>query len=53
MIESIRYPEIIAIRNALVTDKWESELVKGYLRFKTITFQNVSAKAQIKNLFIS
>ena len=27
--------------------------VKGYLRFKTITAQNVSSEAQIKNFFIS
>ena len=26
---------------------------KGYLRYKTITSQNVSSKAQIKNFFIS
>ena len=27
--------------------------VKGYLRYKTITFQNVSFEAQIKNFFLS
>ena len=27
--------------------------IKGYLRYKTITSQNVSSKAQIKNFFIS
>ena len=26
---------------------------KGYLRYKTITFQNVSSEAQVKNFFIS
>ena len=28
-------------------------LVKGYLRYKTITSQNVLSEAQIKNFFIS
>ena len=27
--------------------------IKGYLRYKMITFQNVPSKAQIKNFFIS
>ena len=27
--------------------------LKGYLRYKTITFQNMSSQAQIKNFFIS
>ena len=27
--------------------------IKGYLRYKTITFQNVPSKPQIKNFFIS
>ena len=26
---------------------------KGYLRYKTITSQNVSSEAQVKNFFIS
>ena len=29
------------------------EVLKGYLRYKTITSQNVPSKAQIKNFFIS
>ena len=29
------------------------QVFKGYLRYKTITSQNVPAKAQIKNFFIS
>ena len=28
-------------------------ILKGYLRYKTIAFQNVSSEAQIKNIFIS
>ena len=28
-------------------------LIKGYLRYKTITSLNVSSEAQIKNFFIS
>ena len=28
-------------------------ILKGYLRYKTITSQNVTSKAQIKNFFIS
>ena len=28
-------------------------IIKGYLRYKTITSQNVSSEAQIKNFFIS
>ena len=27
------------------------EIVKGYLRYKTITSQNVSSEAQVKNFF--
>ena len=27
--------------------------VKGYLRYKTITLQNMSSEAQVKNFFIS
>ena len=34
MNESKKDPEIIAIRNALLTDKWESEVVKLYLKVK-------------------
>ena len=30
--------------------RWD---IKGYLRHKTITSQNVPSKAQIKNFFIS
>ena len=30
-----------------------NNMVKGYLHYKTITFQNVPSKAQIKNFFIS
>ena len=30
-----------------------STIFKGYLRYKTITSQNVPSKAQIKNFFIS
>ena len=26
--------------------------LKGYLRYKTITFQNVSSEAQVKNFFV-
>ena len=33
------------------TSRWL--LLKGYLRYKTITSQNVPAEAQIKNFFIS
>ena len=35
-----------------VTDVKSSVLVKGYLLYKTITSQNVSSEAQIKNFFI-
>ena len=31
----------------------KSTINKGYLRYKTITSQNVPSKAQIKNFFIS
>ena len=30
----------------------EDIVIKGYLRYRTITSQNVSSKAQIKNFFI-
>ena len=33
--------------------KEQSRYLKGYLRYKTITSQNVSSEAQIKNFFIS
>ena len=36
----------------LNVDKTEVVLLKGYLRYKTITSQNVSSEAQIKNFFI-
>ena len=39
--------KIIALK--VVVDKLD---IKGYLRYKTITSQNVPSKAQIKNLFI-
>ena len=39
--------KIIALK--AVVDKLD---IKGYLRYKTITSQNVPSKAQIKNLFI-
>ena len=32
--ESKKDPEIITIRNALLNDKWESELVKPYFKVK-------------------
>ena len=32
---------------------FEDLLIKGYLRYKTIFFQNVSSQAQVKNFFIS
>ena len=49
-------------RLGYVINKWplsltaklmEDIVIKGYLRYKTITSQNVSSKAQIKNFFIS
>ena len=29
------------------------KVIKGYLRYKTVTSQNVSSEAKIKNFFIS
>ena len=36
-----------------VFDHFVKLALKGYLRYKTITSQNVPSKAQIKNFFIS
>ena len=35
------------------TPKKRLKIVKGYLRYKTITSQNVSPEAQVKNFFDS
>ena len=35
------------------TDKKLTNLLKGYLRYKTITSQNVPSEVQVKNFFIS
>ena len=56
--ESKRNPEIIAIRNTLSIDKWESELVKPYFKVKNefCEYNNVILRGDTfhyQSLFIS
>ena len=44
---------VLKIIKKLSTITKRSWKLKGYLRYKTITSQNVSSEAQIKNFFIS
>ena len=37
----------------ILRGKQKPHFIKGYLRYKTITSQNMPSKAQIKNFFIS
>ena len=40
-------------RHLIFKQHMHTIMLKSYLRYKTITFQNVSSEAQIKNFFIS
>ena len=48
-----RVNEMSTFLNDLTQHENLSPAFKGYLRYKTITSQNVSSEAQIKNVFIS
>ena len=47
-----KYRDIVA-RYDILIDEIENKLKVTYLRYKTITYQNVSSEAQVKNFFIS
>ena len=44
---------LVFLRFSEQTVAWHFSELKGYLRYKTITSQNVSPDAQVKNFFIS
>ena len=44
---------MVNIIHAIETSSDHSSIVKGHLRYKTITSQNVPSEAQIQNFFIS
>ena len=47
-----KYLDVVA-RYDILIDEIENKLKVTYLRYKTITSQNMSSEAQIKNFFIS
>ena len=53
---NLRQPKLFAFYKEKCSNNFSIRkcyLLKGYLRYKTITYQNVPSKAQIKNFFIS